>query len=495
MLSMKKICWFFLILLILTTGLFAGAEDIVTQTHFSTTLNKEKTFKVYVPKGLKTGERFPVLYILHGAYGSCEDWVSKTRVKDLADNYRMILVFPDGSQFGWYVDSPVEKDMQYETYIAQELPSHIDKLFPTVGTREARGIMGLSMGGHGALLLAAKHPDMYGSASSLSGILKITNHADKWQIAGRLGSLEENRANWEANSVWDQAERFKDAGIRILFDCGVEDTKTGAIGDNRELHEKLKSLGIPHIWREMPGTHSWEYWDQHLEEHLNFHQAAMLNGTPNMERWQKFYFEKVRSFLDENLALSVKPAEKPTICLFGSSSMQGFPGDLLPEYRVFNRGIAADKLGIGSRGLSHRMESSVFDMKPDYVFIKNGRNDLAGRGKSGEPSIERMVQEYEKILTTIKSRMPETKVFIITCAPVRDKYAYLASSTLSYNMELQNLAKKLDVPVVDLHKALVGEDGLLKPEFSKDGLHITRSGYEICVKMMKAAMEKISQKP
>jgi lysophospholipase L1-like esterase len=101
-----------------------------------------------------------------------------------------------------------------------------------------------------------------------------------------------------------------------------------------------------------------------------------------------------------------------------------------------------------------------------------------------------MIQEYEKILNTIKARLPATKVFIITCAPVRDKYAHLASSTLSYNMELQTLAKKLDVPVVDLHKALLGEDGLLKPEYSKDGLHITTAGYEICVKLMKEAMGK-----
>lgn len=490
---MKRIFYLLLVLFILTTAVKAGTEDILTLTHFSSTLNKEKTFKLYFPKEAKPGEKFPVLYILHGAYGSCEDWVSRTRVKDLADHYRMLLVFPDGSQFGWYVDSPAEKDMQYETYVSRELPSFVDTLFPTVGTREARGIMGLSMGGHGALLLAAKHPETFGSASSLSGILKITNHPDKWQIAGRLGSLEENRTNWEANSVWDQAERFKNADIKILFDCGVEDTKTGAIGDNRELHERMKSLGIPHIWREMPGTHSWDYWDQHLEEHLNFHQAAMLEATPNMERWQKFYFEKVKGFLDENLALSVKPAEKPTLCLFGSSSMQGFPIDLLPEYHVFNRGIAADKLGIGFRGLSHRMECSVFDMKPDFVFIKNGRNDLGERHRTGKPSVERMIQEYENILNAIKTRMPEAKVFIITCAPVRDKYAHLASSTLSYNMELQILAKKLDVPVVDLHKALLGEDGLLKPEYSKDGLHIKRSGYEICVKLMKEAMEKIKK--
>jgi len=73
---------------------------------------------------------------------------------------------------------------------------------------------------------------------------------------------------------------------------------------------------------------------------------------------------------------------------------------------------------------------------------------------------------------------------------VRDKYAHLASPTASYNMELKNLAKKHDIPILDVHSKLVGEDGLLKPEYSRDGLHITRPGYEILAGMMLEAMKK-----
>jgi len=412
-------------------------------------------------------------------------------VEDLADNYRMILVFPDGSPFGWYVDSPVEKNMQYETYVSGELVQLVDTLFPTVGAREGRGIMGLSMGGHGALLLAARHPDLFGSASSLSGILKITNHPDKWHIAGRLGPMEENREAWVNNSVWDQAERFRDAGVRILFDCGEEDTKTGAIGDNRDMNQRLKELSIPHIWREMPGTHSWKYWDKHLGEHLNFHQAAMLSVTPDLGRWTKLYFERLGGFLEENAQISInKPGDSPGVCLLGSSSVQQFPAGLLPGYTVYNRGIAADHLGIGARGLSRRLESSVFDMMPEYVFILNGRNDLGDRHRTREPSIERMIQEYDEILGALRERRPEMKVFIVTCPSVRGKYAHLATPVHSYNMELKTLAKKHEMGVVDLYKALVDEDKLLKGEFSRDGLHITDSGREIWAGLMLEAMKE-----
>lgn len=481
---------FLLVLVIISSVAFAGQSDILTITHFSKTLNKEKTFQVYIPPDAKAGERFPVLYVLHGAYGCYSDWVSRTSIEDLADNYRMILVFPDGSEFGWYVDSPIERDSQYETYIAKELVDEIDLLFPTVASREGRGIMGLSMGGHGALLLAAKHPDVFGSASSLSGILKITNHPDKWHIAGRLGDYEKNRKIWEQNSVWEQAERFKNANVQLLFDCGSSDTITGAIFDSRQLHDRLVALGVPHIWREMPGTHSWTYWDIHLEEHLNFHQSAMVNVTPNLGKWREHYFKRLTEFFKENAQICINPPTRPTICLLGSSSMEKFPVELLKGYRVFNRGISADTLGIGSRGISHRLESSVFDMRPDFVFIMNGRNDLGNRYRTGEPSIARMIEEYKKIVLTIRTRLPKTELIIITCPPVRDRYAHLATSTRSFNMELINMAKSLNVPVLDLYKALVDKNGLLKPEYSHDGLHLSNAGYEVMAQMMRSFLSQ-----
>lgn len=484
---MKRLVLLLLFLLVLCP-VFAGQQDILTITHYSECLHQEKTFEVYFPPDAKPGERFPVLFVLHGAYGNYANWVNLTNIEDLADKYRMILVFPDGGEFGWYVDSPIERDSQYESYIAVELVSEIDLLFPTVASKEGRGIMGLSMGGHGALLLAEKHPDLFGSASSMSGILKITDHPDKWHIAGRLGDLKENRKIWKANSVWDQAKRFKKANVQLLFDCGTSDTVTEAIGDARQLHARLVSLRVPHIWREMAGTHSWDYWQEHLEEHLNFHQAAMVHVTPNLGKWRALYFERLSEFLKENASLTLRSPKKSTVCLLGSSSMQGFPAELLKGYTVFNRGISADTLGIGSRGISHRMESSVFDMRPDFVFIKNGRNDLGDRHRTGQPSIERMVEEYEKIVLNIRERQPGTKLFIVTCAPVRDAYAHLATATHSFNMQLKYLAEKHDIPVLDLYETLVGDDGLLRPEYSRDGLHLSRAGYEIWADMMLDAM-------
>jgi S-formylglutathione hydrolase FrmB/lysophospholipase L1-like esterase len=494
---MKKLI-LLLLFVIAFSAVFAGQNDILTITHYSQSLNREKTFQIYFPPDATESERFPVLFVLHGAYGNYTNWVNRTNIEDLADNYRMILVFPDGGEFGWYVDSPIEQDSQYESYVAVELVAEIDRLFPTIASREGRGIMGLSMGGHGALLLAAKHPDVFGSASAMSGILKITDDPEKWHIAGRLGELEKNRKAWKANSVWDQAKRFKKANVELLFDCGTSDTITGAIGDSRQVHERLVSMKVPHIWREMSGTHSWNYWQTHLGEHLNFHQAAMAEVTPDLGKWRALYFARLSEFFEENSILTLRSPKKPTLCLLGSSSMQGFPIELLKGYRVFNRGISADTLGTGSRGISHRLEPSVFDMSPDFVFIKNGRNDLGDRHRTGQPSIERMVEEYTQIVLTIRERLPKTKLFIVTCAPVRDKYAHLATATHSFNMQLKFLANTYEIPVLDLYEALVDSDGLLRPEYSRDGLHLSRAGYELWAEMMIDAMsgeEHRSKKP
>jgi lysophospholipase L1-like esterase/esterase/lipase superfamily enzyme len=402
----------------------------------------------------------------------------------------MILVFPDGSDFGWYVDSPIEKESQYGTYIAKELVAFIDATFPTRADRTARAIMGLSMGGHGALLLTALNPDVFSSASSLSGILKISNHPGKWHIAGRLGDMKTHEQNWIDNSVWDQAERFQKANVKIMFDCGEKDTGTGAIGDSRQLHERLKELGVPHIWREFPGTHSWTYWQEHLPQHLNFHQANLVEQTPGFSKWQSHYFNRLAKFYEENSKLAVTRPTKPTLLLLGSSTSEGMPPTLFPDFHLINRGISSDVLGVGERGISHRMEASVFDTPPDYLVFLNGTNDLGDRTRNGEPSIERMIDEVNKIFTEIQTRLPDTKVFVVSCTPVNGRYRHLATPTVSCNKELQITAKKYGFKYLDLHKKFVGDDGLLNMEYSGDGLHMNFPGKKLWADMILDAVEK-----
>ncbi len=247
------------------------AGNLITVEQQSPCLGRPASFDVFVPAREAPAEGWPVLYLLHGAFGGFKDWTVNTSVEEVADEAGVMLVLPDGSQFGWYVDSPHNPQSQYETRVIGEIIPFVDNTFNTRKDRLGRGICGLSMGGHGAISLATKHPQLFGSASSLSGIMALQNHVDRWQILNCMGGMENSPEFWNANSCLNIAPRLKGAAIELLLDCGVEDEQTGAIGDNRAFHQCLMELGVPHTYHEYPGGHTWHYWSDHIAEHVQFH--------------------------------------------------------------------------------------------------------------------------------------------------------------------------------------------------------------------------------
>jgi len=494
----------FILLLILVLGAaFASyAAAPVTISHRSESLQKEVFFHVLMPQQQEPDKTYPVLYLLHGAWGSYVDWAERTDIETYAEDYEVIIVMPDGGQFGWYVDSPLEATSAYETYITSELIGAVDSLLPTIPRREGRSICGLSMGGHGALSLAAKHPDLYSSASSLSGILRIAAHAEKWHIAARLGPFDASPENWTANSVYELADRFVEGDVSLLFDVGVEDTKTGALDDNRQCHERLTELGVEHTYRELPGTHSWEYWDEHIREHLDFHAANFAKRLGRLvskeqkeerqalARWHRHYLDRVDRFREENEKLKRDFPDKKTVVLLGSSSVEIFfrDRDLLPGWFALNRGISADRIGLTDRGILHRLKESVFDCNPAHVFILNGRNDLGHTVREGTPTVGEVAACYRNVVERILEGVPGVQVHIVSCFPTRDKYEKMAPLVAEYDKLLEQIAVELEVDYIDVYSKLVGEDGLLLPEYSSDGLHVKGEAYPIWADAMKQAL-------
>src|SRR5678815_745252 len=91
----------------------------------------------------------------------------------LADQYNIIIVTPEGGRTSYYFDSSLDKESQFETFISKEVVEKIDSTYRTVKDRNGRIIAGLSMGGHGAMFIAARHPDLYCAAGSMSGVMNI----------------------------------------------------------------------------------------------------------------------------------------------------------------------------------------------------------------------------------------------------------------------------------------------------------------------------------
>ena len=229
-------------------------------------------------------DRYPVLYLLHGAYGCYSDWSRKTDLNQLASKYDVIIVCPDG-QDSWYFDSPVDPKMQFETYVSKELVSYIDSHYRTIPNRFMRAITGLSMGGHGALFLAFRHPDVFWSCGSMSGNMDITQFPDSWHIKDRLGNYEDNKQRWRNHAVCNLVDQVKACELKpaqnIIIDDGLNDI---FIKNNIAMHEQLVEKGIDHDFTTRPGRHSWDYWVNSLDYHLMFFHKAFIRGAELMNQ-------------------------------------------------------------------------------------------------------------------------------------------------------------------------------------------------------------------
>jgi putative tributyrin esterase len=234
-------------------------------------------YNVILPPGYQasTTSRYPVLYLLHGWAGHYTDWVTRTNVADYAAQYRMIVVMPEGND-SWYVDSGVVPGDKYETYILKELIPDVDKRFRTIQARYGRAVAGLSMGGYGAIKYGLKYPASFVFAGSMSGAFGVTRYTENemggknlepfMKTFGAVGS--ETR---KANDIFEIARGLSAARVASLpyfyFDCGTEDSGQH-FNPNRELSQLFLEKKIVHEYRELPGNHSWAYWDQQVQEVL-----------------------------------------------------------------------------------------------------------------------------------------------------------------------------------------------------------------------------------
>ncbi|MEI8110668.1 MAG: alpha/beta hydrolase family protein [Chitinophagia bacterium] len=260
---MKKNISFLLLMVCIAGKLFAARVDTIEI--YSNSMHKAIKTVVVTPN-LKKSVRYPVVYLLHGAGGSYSNWIQKVpHIQQLADQYKMMIVCPDGASTSWYFDSPVDSTFRYETFVSTEVPDYIDSHYNTIPTREARAITGLSMGGHGSLFIAFRHADRFSISGSMSGALHITVIRKGYNVEKRLGDTLTNASYWNNWSVLNVIDQYPKDSLKILIDCGTEDR---VLPMNRLVHEKMLRLKIPHEYLERPGEHNWPYWNNAIDYQL-----------------------------------------------------------------------------------------------------------------------------------------------------------------------------------------------------------------------------------
>ena len=258
-----------LFILLLTTTLLqtncTRASQVDTVSIYSPAMHKAISCLIITPSDYSVlGGPYPTLYLLHGWSGNYTGWRNEApQLPALADRYQMLIVCPDGGYDSWYLDSPVDSTVRYDTHLSKEVVAYVDHYYHTRRERAGRAIAGLSMGGHGALSLAIRHPEVFGAAGSICGGMDLRPFKkNNWNLQGVLGSPDTHGQNWEDYSVVNLVPRLKSADLKIIIDCGLGDF---FLDVNRVLHQRLLEARIPHEYTERPGEHNAAYWSSAID--------------------------------------------------------------------------------------------------------------------------------------------------------------------------------------------------------------------------------------
>lgn len=216
----------------------------------------------------------PVVYLLHGAYGDNASWTRFSSVERYVQSRNMIAVMASVEN-SFYQDQVMGN--KYFTYMTEELPNYITRLFPASRKREDTYIAGFSMGGYGAWYLALRRPDLYSKAASMSGALDIVRLGEELKEGKVDGPFnwENNFRNVEAleGSVYDLfalIEKNKAAGTlpELYQSCGTKDFLYEL---NQDVHKRLTEMGVDGPYYEEPGhMHNWTFWDMDITRILDW---------------------------------------------------------------------------------------------------------------------------------------------------------------------------------------------------------------------------------
>lgn len=229
---------------------------------------------VWVPDG--TGP-FPLLVLLHGVYdaggfvwwqqGKAHETAAALIDSGETEPFVLLMAGDTGAAQGSGYCDWMDGTTHAETYVIRELLPWAEANLPVKGM--PRWITGLSMGGYGALLLALRHPGLFASSSALSGFFDPMRMFDFVERADeRMWGNESGRSAHDVRELVAAVERR--VALPLAFDCGVDDP---LIAESRALHEQLERLGVDHGYAEHAGGHTWDYWRDHLADHVRFHQA------------------------------------------------------------------------------------------------------------------------------------------------------------------------------------------------------------------------------
>lgn len=148
------------------------------------------------------------------------------------------------------------------------------------------------------------------------------------------------------------------------------------------------------------------------------------------------------------------------------------------DYPVVNSGIG----GYTTDNILERLDKMVYPFNPSKVFLLIGTNDIAqNRSK------EHIISNIEKIIDNIKNNRKYTEIYVESIYPINSKKEKMRDNKLidEINKEIKKICKEKDVKYLNIHDSLMDDSGNLKEEYSNDGLHLTKEGYDVVTSKIK----------
>ena len=272
----------------------AGGSQEVWK-HTSATLGCDMKVAVYLPPAALAGQACPVVYWLSGLTCTEQNFITKAGAQAHAAALGLIVVAPDtsprgddvpndpaydlGQGAGFYVNAtqaPWSAHFRMQDYVAEELPALIEQHFPTT---DQRGIFGHSMGGHGALVTALRHPGRYRSVSAFSPIVAPSQVPWGQKALGAyLGADPAVWAPWDAVALI-QALPAGAERLPLLVDQGEADEFLAGQLRPELLAEACAQTGHPLTLRRHAGyDHSYYFIASFVGEHLAHHARALKSA-------------------------------------------------------------------------------------------------------------------------------------------------------------------------------------------------------------------------
>ena len=238
---------------------------------FSPSLQRQMKYRVLVPASYDTGvRRYPVLFLLHGLYGSYEDWTKRTKLEEYSAATEYIIAMPDADN-SWYTNWYKDPQNKFGDYLLQDFLPEIEKHYRVTSGRQNRVIAGLSMGGYGALKMGLLHPDMFRIAASFSGALNPTTdmasqHPDFAPQLTKVYGPPDSPTRSENDLLKIAASADSHSAPYFYLDCGTDDP---FFATNRDFTSLLRARKFAYEYHELPGNHNWVYWNARIRYFLD----------------------------------------------------------------------------------------------------------------------------------------------------------------------------------------------------------------------------------